>query len=170
AALTSCLVSEEAVLDASSGKASPIPSGAYAMCPVSEEDDACANLAVSRDDTGLYTLQPADDDPAQMRFRRIARNAYAVQSFEGDGYVYYYGRAQKADSLVLTMMMCADLPEKLRARLIERGDLTAEDPDFQTCVVHTRKALTDAARAYHRGQAQSDEPIAFTIAPAKADE
>jgi len=165
-ALGGCLVSEEPVLGASNGRATPLEPGAYVMCAVNEDEDDCQPFDLSYDESGLYSFEPEDEDPVKMRFRRIGRQGYAVQSHEDDGYLYYYG-AGNADLFRLTMMMCSELPEHLRARLINRGDLEAEDDDFETCIVKTRKGLTAAARAYHRGNVQSEEEIAleFTRAP-----
>lgn len=168
ASLAGCLVSEDPVLDASSGRATPLPSGDYVMCQDDGSEDDCAPFDITHDATGLYILTPEDEPPAEMRFRRIGRKGYAVQSKEDDGYTYYYGRGD-AREFRLTMMMCSDLPEVLRTRLIDRGDLQPEEDDADICTVKTRRGLTDAARAYHRGDALSDDgeelAIVFTPAP-----
>jgi len=168
ALLAGCLVSEEPVLDASNGRATPLPQGAYVMCEVGEDEDDCAPFEITHDASGLYRFAPVDEAPAEMRFRRIGRKGYAVQSEEDEGYAYYYGRGD-AREFRLTMMMCSDLPDGLRARLIDRGDLEPEEGDADVCAVKTRRGLTDAARAYHRGDAISDDgeelAIVFTPAP-----
>ena len=166
--LSGCLVSEEPVLDASNGRATPLPPGSYVMCQPDDGEDDCAPFEIMHDATGLYLFTPVDEPSAEMRFRRIGRKGYAVQSQEDDGYAYYYGRGD-AREFRLTMMMCSALPEALRARLISRGDLEAEEGDAEVCTVKTRRGLTDAARAYHRGDAISDDgeelAIVFTPAP-----
>ena len=172
-ALTGCLVSEEPLLDADNGNATPIKSGAYVMCPIDDEDsdNECEQFVISHDATGLYQFDKEDEDPVEMRFRRVARKAYAVQSLEDndDAYLYYYGAGDK-NRFRLTMMLCADLPSAKRAQLIENGDLESDDDEFETCVVKTVKGLTAAAKAYHRGDVQSDEEIALEFTPAPAAE
>ena len=167
AALSGCLVSEDPVLDAKTGRAKPIKAGAYVMCPLGEEsdEDDCENFIVEVDADGLYRFLKEDEDPAEMRFRRVGRRGYAVQSHENDGYMYYYG-AGTSKRFQMTMMLCADLTEKVRMRLIENGDLESEGDDFDTCVVNTVRGLTDAARAYHRGDVTSDEEIKLEFTPA----
>ena len=169
-ALAGCLVSEEPILTAKNGKATPLAAGDYNMCPLSDEADAddCENFAVTVDDTGLYRFQHSDDadDAATMRFRRVARGSYAVQADEDDGYMYYFGRGD-SDRFMLTMMMCSSLAEKTRDRLIARGDLSTEDDGFQICSVDTPKALKAAALDYHHGRAlNGDEDIVLAFTPA----
>ncbi len=156
--LSGCLVSEDPVLDANNGRATPLGPGAYVMCPVGEEADDCQLMEVSFDASRLYTFASEDEDPTEMRFRRVGHRGYAVQSREDDSYVYYYGSGGR-HQFQLTMMMCADLPEALRLQLIERGDLETENDDFETCMVKTRKGLTASASAYHRGKVESEEDI-----------
>ncbi len=170
-ALAGCLVSEEPVLDARTGKATPFDAGAYVMCPLSDEadDSDCERFSVTVDDSGLYRFQNGDDveDAAHMRFRRIARRGYAVQSEEDDGYMYYYGRDEK-DRFTLAMMMCPSLSQRTRDRLMARGDLVAAEDDYQTCEVKTLAGLKGAARDYHHGRAPGDDEdivLAFTPAP-----
>lgn len=164
ALLTGCLVSEEPVLDASNGRAKPLREGPYLMCPVNDEADECQSMSVERDAEGLYSFVTEGEAPTKMRFRRIGRRGYAVQSQEDDGYAYYYG-AGDSRRFHMTMMMCPDLPAVLRARLLERGDLETEDGDFETCIVKSRNGLTAAAKAYHRGEAEGAEAIAFIFTP-----
>lgn len=172
--LAGCLVSEEPLLDASNGNATPIRPGAYVMCPVGDEDadSECEQFSISRDDTGLYRLDKEGEDPTDMRVRRIGRRGFAVQLLEDsdDAYLYYYG-AGNSQRFRLTMMLCADLPEEMRSQLIEDGDLESDDEDFETCTVNTLKGVTAAAKSYHRGEVQSDEEIAleFTPAPTAVD-
>ena len=165
-ALGGCLVSEEPQLDASNGNATPLDSGAYVMCPVDDEEDAvdCIQLTVSRDGTGLYSFDKEDEDPVNMRFRRIGRRGYAVQSLEDndEAYLYYYG-AGDTRRFRLTMMLCADLPEAKRAQMIDAGDLELYDADFDACTVKTLKGLTTAAKIYHRGEVESDEEIVLEL-------
>ena len=115
-------------------------------------------MEVSFDNSRLYTFVSEEEEPVEMRFRRIGYRGYAVQNREDGSYIYYYGSGTR-DQFQLTMMLCADLPDGLRADLIERGDLETDDSDFETCMVKTRRGLTSAARAYHRGEIESDENI-----------
>ena len=168
--LAGCLVSEDPVLDAKSGEATPLAAGDYAMCPLSDEaDDAdCESVSISVDNAGLYTFTNANepDEPAYLRMRRIARRGYAVQINEDDGYMYYYGRGDKK-RFTLTMMMCASLSKKMRDRLLERGDLEADGDDKETCVVNTVRGLTAAARDYHFGRASGpNEDVVLEMKPA----
>ncbi|MEM9619832.1 MAG: hypothetical protein AAF936_17905 [Pseudomonadota bacterium] len=162
--LTGCLVSEEPVLDASNGRARPLGEGLHLMCPVNDEADECQSMTVERDATGLYSFVSESEAPTSMRFRRIGRHGYAAQSQEDDGYAYYYG-AGDARRFRLIMMMCSDLQAALRMRLIERGDLETQDDNFETCIVKSRNGLTAAAKAYHRGEVENEEEIAFVLTP-----
>lgn len=159
-----CLVSEEPVLDAKSGAASPLPDGVYAACNTEDDAGDCTVFAVSRGEDGAYTLKAEDEEPATLRFRRIARKAYAVQSAEDDGYAYYYG-AGDGNEFSLLLMECPDLPEKFRARLIAKGDLSTGDEDFETCRVNTLKGLVEAAKAYRRGKTTGDETAKIVLKP-----
>ena len=159
-ALGGCLVSEEPVLDAANGRATPLGSGSYVMCPVGEDADDCQLMDVSFDASRLYTFTSEDEDPIEMRFRRVGRHGYAVQTLEDDGYIYYYGNGDR-DQFQLTMMLCADLPETLRKDLVGAGHLEADDDDFDTCLVKTRRGLTASARAYHRGEIESEDDFTF---------
>ncbi len=169
AALAGCLVAETPVLDENTGKATPISAGEYRMCSF-DADDAegdCERISIAIDKTGLYTLAKPDDvdDTAQLRFRRIGRRGYAVQAYEDDGAMYYYGRGGRK-SISLTLMMCDDLSEKTRAKLIERGDLVSDDGDYGVCEVTSVAGLETAARDYHRGRATpSDEEVSVVITP-----
>ncbi len=158
--LGGCLLSETPILDATNGRATPIKPGAYIACPLKDDADAsdCNELIVSHDASGLYRFEKADEKPSLFRFRKIARRGYAVQTTEDsdDSYMYYYGQ-RIGKRFRLTMMMCAELPASLRDALIANGDLASEDDDFETCMVNTLKGLTKAAKAYHRGDAGSDE-------------
>lgn len=171
AALGGCLVSEEPVLDASTGRAAPLDPGAYVMCPIGDEEGDCEQFMIAQDDSGLYRFDKDDEDPAYMRFRRIGRGGYAVQSLEDDddAYIYYYG-AGDTQRFRLTMMMCADLPDATREQLIENGDLESDDDDFETCTVKTLKGLTQAAKAYHRGRAIGEEFIVMEFTPAASSQ
>lgn len=167
--LSGCLVSEDPLLDASNGNATPVKPGAYVMCPVGTGDDDadCEQFSITHDDTGLYRLDKEDEESTDMRIRRIGRRGFAVQLLEDsdDAYLYYYG-AGNTQRFRLTMMLCADLPEEMRAQLIEGGDLTTDDEDFETCTVNTLKGVTASAKAYHRGEIDSDEEIALEFTPA----
>ena len=165
-ALSGCLVSEAPVLDDSNGRATPLDPGAYIMCPVDEDEDECERFEASHDGGGRYLFTKEDDDPAELRFRRVGREGYLVQSREDDDvYQYYYGKGD-SEKFRMTMMLCADLPETLRGRLIGRGDLESDDDDFETCTVKTLKGAVDSAKAYHRGKVESEEEIAIEFTPA----
>ncbi len=168
--LAGCLVSEDPVLTASNGSATPIDPGAYVMCQVGEDSDDgdCAAFIIEHDESGLYSFIKEDEEPTQMRFRRIGHRGFAVQLSEDDGYMYYYGAGNSAQ-FKLVMMMCSDLPEKMRARLIIRGDLETEDDDFESCAVKSLKGLTSAARAYHRGEVVSEDDAVLEFTPASVE-
>ena len=157
-ALGGCLVSEDPVLDASNGRSAPIGPGAYVMCPVGEEADDCQIMDVSFDKTRLYTFVSEEEEPIEMRFRRVGRHGYGVQTREDNSYIYYYGKGNR-EQFQLTMMLCADLPEMLRQDLINQGHLETEDDDFETCLLKSKRGLVAAARAYHRGEIESEESI-----------
>ncbi len=154
-----CLVSENPILDETNGRATPIKPGAYIACPLSDDADAsdCDAMIVFHDAGGLYRFEKEDEKPSLFRFRKIARRGYAVQTTEDsdDSYLYYYGQ-RNGKRFRLTMMMCAELPAALRDDLIANGDLASEDDDFETCVVNTLSGLTQAAKAYHRGNVGND--------------
>lgn len=159
-----CLVSDDPVLDASSGRAHVFDPGAYVLCPIGEDatDDECEALAIERGPERSHLFLSEGDDPVSMRFRRIGRKAYAVQSAEDDGFFYYYG-AGNSKRFTLTMLSCPALPEALRMRLIESGDLASDDESFSVCAVKSLKGLTAAAKAYHRDEVTSEEAISFLI-------
>lgn len=167
--LGGCLVSETPILDATNGKAKPFEDGLYEICDGTEEADSadCNTFAVERDVTGAYAFTMEDEDPAAMRFRRVARNAYAVQSKEDDSYAYYFGSGN-SQRFRLTLMNCQHLPSMLRARLIARNDLATEHEDFEFCTVNTLKGLTAAAKAYHRGVSETEDELTMVLTPATA--
>ena len=157
------------MLDETSGRETPLAAGDYIMCPQEgdeENSEDCERFSVTIDETGLYFFLKEDEEPANLRFRRVGRKGYAIQSYEGeDSFQYYYGRGD-SNSFRMTMMQCASLPERLRDRLISDGGLETDDSDFETCTVTSLKALDAAARAYHRRNAVDDEEIATEITPA----
>jgi hypothetical protein len=165
--LAGCLVSETPVLDAKSGKAKPLKDGDYRVCQLKDDtgESECSVFAISRGPDGVYTLAMEGEEPALMRFRRVAAKAFAVQSKEGDdSYAYYFG-AGDSKRFLLTMMNCQDIPPALRAKLIDDGDLSTEDEDFEVCAVNTIKGLAEAAKAYHRGETTGDDPGVVTLTP-----
>ncbi len=167
--LMGCLISEEPLLDAANGHATPLDPGAYLMCPVKGDANRadCEQFMISHDDAGLYRFDKDGEDPIEMRFRRIGRRGFAAQSLEDndDAYLYYYG-AGKSQRFILTMMLCANLPAGKRTELIENGDLESDDDDFEACTVKSLRGLIAAAKAYHRGQAEGGEEIALEFTPA----
>ncbi|MFC2951608.1 hypothetical protein ACFOOP_06690 [Marinicaulis aureus] len=169
--LGGCLVSDVPVLDARTGKARPFSDGDYLACPLKdgeiEAGDECDRLTARKLKDGGYSfINPEeDDDPAFLRFRRIGRGGYAVQSSESDDFVYYYG-AKRDGGMLLVLMNCPDLPAELRARLIASGDLEPDDEKFSVCKVKTLRGLTEAAKAYHRGDVAEIVDAAILIAPA----
>jgi hypothetical protein len=169
--LTGCLVSETPILDANNGKAKPLADGTYQICDGTEDAESaeCNTFNVARDDTGAYAFIMEGEDPAAMRFRRVARNAYAVQSAEGDSFAYYFGSGD-SQRFQLTQMNCQHLPDGLRARLIARKDLATEHEDFEVCTVNTLRGLTEAAKAYHRGVSESEDDVFMVMTPANAVE
>lgn len=169
-ALAGCLVSETPVLDAKTGKARPFSDGDYLACPLEDGEIAsgadCDRFAVERQKTRDYLFLTEGEEPARLRFRKIARGGYAVQSAESDSFVYYYGK-QSDGGLLLVMMNCPELPAELRARLIARGDLETDDDDFEVCAVKTLRGLVEPAKAYHRGDVRQMMDVAILITPAQ---
>lgn len=163
--LAGCLVSEEPVLDARSGDAKPLADGRYAVCEAGDSENGCTLFEVSRGGDGTYAFTAEGEDPAILRFRRIALKAYAAQSAEEGGYAYYYG-AGDSKEFSLTMMLCDELPETLRARLIGKGDLSTDDEDFESCTVNTVKGLVEAAKAYRSGKTTGDKEAKIVLRPA----
>lgn len=162
--LTGCLVSETPVLDAKTGKARPLDGGAHVICGIDENDELkdCEPFLITAGDDGAYLFSKEGESPFSMRFRRIARKAYAAQSAEDDGYMYYYASGDRR-KLLMRLMNCPDLSENLRTKLIERDYLGAEDNDYSICTVKTVRGLVDAAKAYHRGSAAGEEELRFAI-------
>ncbi|WP_375205069.1 hypothetical protein [Hyphococcus sp.] len=168
-ALAGCLVSETPVLDAKTGKARPFPDGDFLACPLEDGEIAdgvdCDRFTVERQKTRDYLFLTEGEEPARLRFRKIARGGYAVQSAEGDSFVYYYGK-RRDGGLLLVMMNCPELPAELRERLIARGDLETDDDDFEVCAVKTLRGLVEPAKAYHRGDVRQMMDAAILITPA----
>ena len=171
--LSGCLISDEPVLNASNGRATPVEPGAYQICEEDEdgEEANCEEFNISLDQSGLYKFDAEDEEPTQMRFRRVGRRGYAAQLLEDDDdtYIYYYGSGD-SDLFRLTMMLCADLPDRKRQRLIDKGDLQSDDENFETCRVQTLKGLTTAARIYHRDQDESDEELTLKFSRVRDSE
>lgn len=171
--LGGCLVSDLPVLDARTGKARPLNNGDYLACPLKdgeiEAGDECDRLTARKMKDGAYSFinREEDDDPAYLRFRRVGRGGYAVQSSESDDFVYYYG-AKRDGGLLLVLMNCPDLPAAVREGLIANGDLEPDDENFSVCKVKTLRGLTEAAKAYHRGDVAEMIDAAILIAPAPA--
>ncbi|WP_425410799.1 hypothetical protein [Hyphococcus sp.] len=163
--LVGCLVSETAILDVKTGKARPLKDGGYIACPADSETgaDDCQKLTVQYMQDRSYHFLAEDEAPSILRFRRIGRRGYVVQSREDDQeYAYYYG-AGDASRMTLTMMICQELPQDLRRGLIDRGDLSVDGEDHDICTVKSVRGLVDAAKAYHQGRVQSDEPISMEL-------
>ena len=169
--LAGCLVSEEPILTAENGKAAPLSSGDYRMCPIGEDagEQDCETMRVTLGSGGGYTLANLDEnenDTVQMRFRRIGRKAYAVQQFDSgdDVNMYFYG-VEFGDGVRLTLMMCEQLPAMLRDSLIASGDLALDENTSEVCIVRSWRGLKKAARAYHKGTADLSETITFELLP-----
>ncbi|GEM_PF-1402910 len=169
ALLGGCLISEDPVLNARNGNAKPLAPGDYQSCPVNDDDDEpdCQFMSVTRDRTGLYKFVSSEDqEVTEMRFRRVGRAGYAVQANGADdGYAYYYG-AGDTKKFRLVLMMCGDLPDAMRAKLIARGDLETDEDGYTTCAVKTVRGLTDPAKAYHRGQVRPADDAVIELRPA----
>ncbi len=165
--LGGCLVSETPILDAKSGKAKPFKDGSYQICDGTEEPNSaeCNVFSVTRDASGAYSFAMEGEDPAAMRFRRIGRNAYAVQSAEESSFSYYFGEGD-SKRFVLTMMNCKHLPAKVRDGLIAKQDISTEDDDFEVCTVNTLKGLTASAKAYLRGVDAGEDALFMVMTPA----
>ena len=165
--LAGCLVSEQPLLDAKSGKAKPLADGAYTSCNL-DEDGAkvdCSNFMLTRRSDGAYNFDLEDEERSILRFRRVARGSYVAQSEDDDVYMYFYSFGD-GKQLSLVLMNCPDLPDSLRSSLIDGGDLSAEDDGFSVCKVNTMKGLVDAAKAYHRGEVEYENESVIVLSPA----
>ena len=168
-ALSGCLVSEVPVLTADNGSKPPLDNGPYQSCALAEDGtvDDCEIITVARqNDVAMLASSDDGQDPTEMRFRRIKRKSYVAQIWESDGYAYYYA-AGNADRLVLTMMECPDLPEELRDKLIDNGDLSTSDDDFEFCTVVTLKGLTEVGRAYANRKTLNASPLSLVLTAQK---
>jgi len=166
--LTGCLVSETPVLTSTNGNATPLKSGSYVVCEIDAgggEND-CESNQITVDETGLYFFTANEERVIEVRFRRVGRGGYATQVQDGeDGYLYYYAYGA-SPSFFMKMMFCEHLPQKLRDRLIKRGDLSIENDDNNVCKVNTLRGLKAAAKAYRQGSAIGDEEAVLIIKPA----
>lgn len=150
--LTGCLVSETALLDESNGRERPIEPGLYQSCSYSDDepDGDCTNLRISIDDTHLYQMVDDEDETLFVRFRKIGHGAYLAQTLDDeeddDGYMYFVA-APEDGAFSMTMILCADLPEKLKSDLVSSGELEIES-DGEVCVAKTLDAALAAAKAY----------------------
>ncbi len=164
-ALGGCFVSEAPLLTAANGAATPLAPGDYLACSQDDPDEEpnCPLAVVSINFAGLYRMDADGDDPVLMRMRRIAPNGYVVQIREDDDeHAFYYGDNRGAH-FRLTFMMCTDLQEKLRERLVAAGDIVIEDGDIPICIAQSVNAVEAAARAYHRGEVAPGEDRLFQI-------
>ena len=169
--LVGCLVSEQQLLDAKSGKAKPLADGSYTSCNLNEDGAKvdCSNFMLTRRSDGAYNFDLEDEERSILRFRRVARGAYVAQSEDDGVYMYFYGFGDGKE-LSLVLMNCPDLPNNLRSNLIDGGDMTAEDDEFSVCKVNTMKGLVGAAKAYHRGDVDYENESVIVLSPAVDDD
>jgi hypothetical protein len=159
--LAACFVSEEPLLNERNASAAAMWSGASEICQFSEDDAApeCDEALVIRAENGSYFIVSDDDERTELRFRKIARGGWIVQAHEAgddDGYFYLVASRQKKE-LKLSMMDCDALPEKMRAEMIDAGELVADDSmTINVCMPQSVKALERVGRFYLKGELESE--------------
>jgi len=149
--LTGCLVSEEPLLDASSGRAKPVRAGNYQMCSFSdgEPDGECEMTAITIGPDRLYSMSESNGETNFLRFRKVGRRAYLVQLLgedESEGFVYYLANTRR-NAFTLTMMNCPDLPAAFRDEFIASGSMETEE-NGAVCAVSALDAVVSAAKLY----------------------
>lgn len=152
-ALSGCLISDKALLDEQTARATPIAAGDYSAC---EYDSAngepdCETLAVARDESGLYSMTPmgeSDNQTTYARYRRIGAGSWAAQLWGDPKEGYFYFLAQtKGEEFIMAMIQCGDLPKDLRDKYAARGEMEV-DEQATTCSVKSLRAMTAAAKAF----------------------
>lgn len=150
-ALGGCLVSEEPLLDAKNGRAAPLVPGAYDACQYEADggEPDCRVMEVKRAKDARYEFYDEEDEELTfIRFRRIGRGIWLAQLIgeDDEDYFYFVGERRNGD-FVLTMIMCEDIPESVRAKYSARGEMEVDD-DASVCEVKTLRAATASAKAY----------------------
>lgn len=154
AALSGCLVSEEPLLDARSGRATPIAPGLYEACEIDADRSShdCETMEVMRDDSALYSFILREDgeeeETTRARFRRLGSGAWLAQLYgdEDEDYFYFLAEAVAGD-FVMAMIVCEDIPAATRAKYVGRGEMEV-DESASACVVSSLRAAIAAAKAY----------------------
>lgn len=153
AALGGCLISEKPLLDESNGRATPIAPGLYDACQYDGNggEPDCKQMQVSLGDDGQYGfLEEDEDETTFIRFRRISRMAWLAQLNGEDEDDYYYFLAEtEGEDFVMAMVVCEDIPEKTRSKLVARKEMEIVDKGA-TCVAKTLHAAIAATNAYRK--------------------
>ena len=166
--LTGCIVSEEPLLDKRSGRSKPVKSGDYTSCPIrdGEVDGDCTQMKVIFGRDRQYRLEPKDEEPNFVRFRRMGRGDYLAQVTGGepDGYIYFLA-TRISDGMEWRLLDCGEIPEELRAKMIARAEL--EEQEYGVCVVKKLRVAMKIARAFRDDPTLGgSERVRFTRAKA----
>lgn len=169
-ALSACLISEEPLLDAANGNATPIADGDYVACQTGEEQSEpdCKATAISHDDTGLYRfVVEGEDEVTLLRFRKLALKAWTAQlSGEDDDDYFYFIAKSGAAAFSLTMIVCEDIPKSIRNKYVKRGEMDV-DESASVCTAKSLRAVTASAKAYLGPKApKAKSQIVYTKAAA----
>lgn len=161
--LGGCLISEEPLLDAKTGRAAPLASGFYEACEYDGEggDPDCRRMDIRRTDEALYEFRTEDeDDLTFVRFRRIARGAWLTQLIGEDEEDYSYFLGETAgDDFVLVWILCDVIPEDVRAEYSARGEMEVDEGKYgSTCVAKTLHAAIAGAKAFRTVIAPEPRP------------
>lgn len=159
--LTACFVSEDPLLNERNAKASALWSGGAEVCTVSprEETPECNRAVIAPTETGSVFLVTEDDERTELRFRRLTRNGWLAQANEaGDEEGYFYLVASRKNNEVrISLMDCDALPEKLRTKMIEDGELISDATlTINVCSPQSLKALERVGRLYLKGDIEPE--------------
>lgn len=148
-AMSGCLVSEAPLFDSGNASARPLADGAYEGCEIEpgEAPADCQNFTIAANPAGLYriAIEDGSEDAVLARFKRIGRGLYALQSWEGSDQPQYLVAASIDDGISVSLILCDDLPQVVKARYVARGELEVKG---DTCVAKSAGAVVAAAKAW----------------------